>query len=301
MKNYEEINLKNPVLFASWAGLGDVGLLAIDQIRRSLNASLFAEINMRPYFPPEAVFVKDGIAKLIPAPQSLFYYSIDPDIIFFESNVQLSGQKSLKILNKILDVAEEFNVQRVYTGAALASPISFKNAAHIYGFTNSRELRDILPGYGVEILKEGVISGMNGLLLAMARKRRISGLCLLATLPHYAVNLPNPKAARALIEAFELILDIEIDKSELEENSALIEKKMAEIEDRIRGLFPVMEINESLQDFDQDSVPEYVMARIEELFNEVTTNRAAAQQLKEELDRWQLYELYEDRFLSLFR
>ena len=52
---------------------------------------------------------------------------------------------------------------------------------------------------------------------------------------------------------------------------------------------------------EDDAVPGYVMNRLEGLFRATARNRAKAGQLKEELDRWGLYELYEDRFLDLFR
>jgi hypothetical protein len=43
-----------------------------------------------------------------------------------------------------------------------------------------------------------------------------------------------------------------------------------------------------------------VMDKIERLFIEARQDRAKARELKAELDRWNLYELYENRFLDLF-
>ena len=47
-------------------------------------------------------------------------------------------------------------------------------------------------------------------------------------------------------------------------------------------------------------VPHYIMERIEELFQKAAKDHSLAPQLKSELDRWNLYELYENRFLDLF-
>ena len=43
------------------------------------------------------------------------------------------------------------------------------------------------------------------------------------------------------------------------------------------------------------------MEKIEKLFREAKTDKAKAILLKKELDRWDLYKLYEDRFLDLFK
>jgi hypothetical protein len=43
------------------------------------------------------------------------------------------------------------------------------------------------------------------------------------------------------------------------------------------------------------------MERIEKLFLEARLDRSKAIVLKNELDRWDLYKNYEDRFLDLFK
>ena len=43
------------------------------------------------------------------------------------------------------------------------------------------------------------------------------------------------------------------------------------------------------------------MAKIEKLFRDARVDRSRAIALKRELDRWDLYKMYEDRFLDLFR
>ena len=52
---------------------------------------------------------------------------------------------------------------------------------------------------------------------------------------------------------------------------------------------------------DAKGVPADARLRIERLFAQVARGEVAAAVLKEELDRWDLYEEYEDRFLNIFR
>jgi hypothetical protein len=51
----------------------------------------------------------------------------------------------------------------------------------------------------------------------------------------------------------------------------------------------------------EDQVPHYIMEKIEKLFENVRKDKSRAGDLKNELVRWNLYELYEKRFLDLFK
>lgn len=52
---------------------------------------------------------------------------------------------------------------------------------------------------------------------------------------------------------------------------------------------------------DKQGVPAEARYRIEDMFRRVARGEADPKELKTELDRWALFEEYEDRFLSLFR
>jgi len=56
-----------------------------------------------------------------------------------------------------------------------------------------------------------------------------------------------------------------------------------------------------LLDTDADGVPADVRLRIDELFEKVSRGEYEPYELKAELDRWGLFEEYEDRFLAIFR
>jgi hypothetical protein len=61
------------------------------------------------------------------------------------------------------------------------------------------------------------------------------------------------------------------------------------------------EDEEMPEDIEEEHVPHYIMDKIERLFDDVKRDRTMAAELKKELDRWNLYELYEHRFLDLFK
>ena len=74
------------------------------------------------------------------------------------------------------------------------------------------------------------------------------------------------------------------------------EKEMSQIEERMKGEPAIPLINEA-----SGKIPVGVRQRIEKLFREAQRNRDRAYTLKRELDKWDLFQLYEDRFLDLFK
>lgn len=56
-----------------------------------------------------------------------------------------------------------------------------------------------------------------------------------------------------------------------------------------------------LLNVDSSGVPADARVRIEELFRKVTMGQSEPRELKEELDRWNLFEEYQDRFLNIFK
>ncbi len=304
-----DISIDDPVLIAGWPGMGNVGIGAVDFLRRSVSAEQFGEIDMSDQFTPEAIVVEEGIAKLPEMPTNSFAYSKIPNLLFFVSESQISGPASLTLTNLIVDLAEQMEVQRIYTCAAFAVPISYSEETRVLGVATNEELRDALAPHGAEILGQGMISGLNGLLLGVAGARGIESACLLATIPQYAMSLPNPRGSRALVESLSAMLGLDVDVDGFEPSVTQMDGVMAQIEERMRTAFeeadvegqPVVESEEEdAPPVDEEKVPNYVMKRIEHLFTLVAQDKEKAAQLKDELDRWGLYKLYEDRFLDLF-
>ena len=73
------------------------------------------------------------------------------------------------------------------------------------------------------------ISGLNGLLLGVAKERDIEGVCLLGEVPMYATRIQNPMAALAVLKVLTKMLGIEIDMNELAQLATETKEKMREI------------------------------------------------------------------------
>lgn len=290
-----------PVLLAAWPGMGNVGLIAMDYLRRKLGAQPFAEIDMTPFFNPDSIVVKHGLAQLPKMPTSVFHYVRDPNLIIFESNAQASGHDAILITKTFLDAAQRYKVKRIYTAAALTQSMSYRARSDVLVASTSKDLLAEMEGERITPMPDGIIAGLNGLVLGVADTRSIPAACLLGTLPSYATNITYPKASMEVINVLCRLLGAEVEMAELEGAVAEMDNQLAKVEDRIREIFPAVgEDDQEIKELDQERVPDHVMERIEHLFQAVERDHSRAPELKAELDRWNLYELYENRFLDIF-
>jgi len=233
------------------------------------------------------------------------------DLIIFQSEAQIGGAPGIELMDLILDLAENCGVETVLTCASYFMPMSHKEPSQVLGIANSETFRDQLVPNGVEILQQGLVSGLNGLLLGCAGARSINAACLMGTMPQYAAALPNPKASREIIRVLERFLSCQVDMGEINEAAEKMEHTMEDIESQIHKAFSSMDMDQEseleIEGVEEGNVPQYVMERIETLFAEVLQQpspdryRVKAKLLKKELDHWNLYHFYEDRFLDLFK
>ncbi|HEX2956768.1 MAG TPA: PAC2 family protein [Chitinispirillaceae bacterium] len=304
MQILEQIHFETaPTFLAAWPGMGNVGLITVDYLRQKLDAKPFAEIDMTPFFVPDSIVVKDGIAQMPELPSSTFYYSKSPDLIIFESNAQISGREGISIIKTILDLLSTFSVERIFTFAAFAQAMSHDKPSEVLISSNSQTQLQSLEIHDAHAMPDGFIAGLNGLLLGVAASQGKKATCLLGTIPSYATNLSYPKASLSIVRYVTKMLSFNIDTSELEENVESIDQQFAVIEERIKEFMPSVnkDEDEEINEIEDEKIPHYVMEKIENLFREASADRAKATELKKELDRWKLFELYEDRFLDLFR
>lgn len=300
IKYYKDIELRNPVMVAGWPGMGNVALGVVEYLRAKLKPVKVAEIKVDPLLALDSVAVENGVAKLPAPPKNTFYASKNPELLLFEGEAQLQGQSGLVLLDRVLDVAARFKVKMIYTGAAFPMPVSYKEAPAVYGAVNKKSLTGLFSEFGIKPMEGGHISGLNGLLLGFASDRGIEAACLLATMPQYAIGLPNPKASGAILQMLSAIIGFEMRMEELGPYIKDIEEKMAIIEEKVKDVLAIDEGEKKGPTADK-KIPESITGKIEKLFHEATLDRSKAIILKKELDRWDLYKLYEDRFLDLFK
>jgi proteasome assembly chaperone (PAC2) family protein len=267
-----------------------------------------AELTAQELFDVEHVEVKDGIIRTGRLPRSRFFGWHDPggrhDLVVFIGEAQPPLGK-YAFCRKLIAYARELGVTRVFTFAAMATEMHPAHAARVFGAATDEEGVAELRRLGLEILEDGNIGGLNGVLLGAAAEGGLRGTCLLGEMPHVFAQLPFPKASHAVLGVFSKIAGVEVDLTELSAQAREMDEQLggllAQMEQALgRPMAPEAEVAEH-EPAEVERVAPGDERRIEDLFARAASDRSAAYELKRELDRLGVYRDYEDRFLDLFR
>jgi predicted ATP-grasp superfamily ATP-dependent carboligase len=112
------------------------------------------------------------------------------------------------------------------TAAAMPTAINHYQKSQVWITATNNEILSELSPYCERALREGQVSGMNGLLLGVAKQRGMEGYCLLGEIPFYTTEIENPKASMAVLEVLNQVLDLEVNLKELEELAQQTEKEI---------------------------------------------------------------------------
>lgn len=234
IKIHEFPALRDPILIAGWPGMGYVAYAAVKYLKRKFNAKLLAEIDPKEFFHPHEVWVRDGVLDLPELPQNHLYYVRDTkDLVIFLGDAQPPLPKELQLAELVLDLAAKLGVKFIYTFAAMPTHSSHTKKPQVYGAPTHPELLDLLRQHRIPTIT-GTISGMNGLLLGAAKSRGFKGICLLGEIPYYTVELRNPRSSMAVLEAFCKLEGLELDLSELEDESKAMEAQLERMAAKFR-------------------------------------------------------------------
>lgn len=308
----EETKLNHPWLVAVWPGMGHVAISAGYYLMAKLNMHLLAEFSPQGLFDVEHVEVKNGLIRPGRLPRSRFFLWRDPDgrhdIIVFIGEAQPPAGKYAFCL-KLIEVAQQLGVERVVTFAAMATQMHPAHESRVFGAATDAEGLAALERLGVEVLSDGMISGLNGVLPGAAAERGVSGCSLLGEMPHIFSQLPFPKASLAVLRTFTQMAEIEIDFDELEQQAQAAEERLGELLAQVEESLgePLSSEEAWMRPAAEEEEPEEERLstedreRIERLFELAREDRARAYELKGELDRLGVFAQYEDRFLDLFK
>jgi len=264
---------RNPVLVAGWPGIGSIGAIAVNVLMEALRAEEIGEIEPWDFFYPRRLIVRGGEVSDLEFPASRFFFARAErnDILFFSGDEQPAedggpyarGGKAYRMANLVLDVAGDFGCSRVYTSGAAVAPIHHASRPKVWTVPNSEALLDEFRGYPNTVLMsdiaarrgQGSITGLNGLLLGVAKKRGLEAVCVMGEIPVYLQGLPvpYPKGSKAVLEVLCAALGV---SAEMEDIDAMIESSERDI-GRLYELFPdeTREQIEMLRETDGTSEP----------------------------------------------
>ena len=232
VKETMQIEAKDPILIEGLPGMGMVGRIATRYLIKQLSAERFAEL-YSPHFPYYILVNKKGNVRLLRAE---FYFWKNPkgpnDLLFLIGDSQaqtIEGQ--YEVTNSILDFAQKLKTKIIITIGGFRQEA--QDTPRVMAVATSSELLEkALEAKAIASPAGNPIVGTAGLLLGLAKFKKIEALCLLGETRGY---LADPSAAKSVLEKLQKIIGFEIDLVGLDSQILKAQElvaKMREIEDR---------------------------------------------------------------------
>jgi len=232
VKETLKTELKNLVLIEGLPGMGMVGRIATRFLIKQLGATRFAEL-YSPHFPYYVLVNKKGSVRLLRAE---FFFWKNPtgesDVVFLIGDSQaqtIEGQ--YEVTNCILGFAARLKVKTIVTIGGYRREA--EEAPKVIAVSTSSDLlKKAIQAKAIASPPGNPIVGTAGLLLGLAKFKKIDALCLLGETRGY---LADPTAAKSILEVLQKMLGLEINLKELDaqiEKSKEIVARMHEIEER---------------------------------------------------------------------
>lgn len=242
---YEKMDVENAFVITGFPTVGLVGTIASRFVVNSLKLRLVAAF-LSDYFPPVSV-----ISKSEPLPPVRLYGGDkkcgpngECNQLLIVLSEFLPHHTTLRPLaNKIIEWCKENNCENIVCieGFNLGEKVEDVPLA---GVASTEKARNMLKKYNVELMTEGMVSGLSGILLYEGKRCNLDVSCLLAgTHAEY----PDAKAAARVLEVVNKMLpDIEIDpeplykEAEEIENQIKIHMEKAKPTEHMYGEQPIM-------------------------------------------------------------
>jgi hypothetical protein len=166
-------------LIVGLPGFGNVGKIATRLLIKFAGAKPFAEL-YSPLFPDYVLINSEGICR---PPRYEFYASTTEkrNLIILTGDTQPSLDDVIahyELCSEILDYVEEYDVQFLIVIGGVPVPAPKKE---VYVAATSPTLTKEITEKGAIMYGKGRIMGGTGLLLGLAKKRGLDGVCLLGS------------------------------------------------------------------------------------------------------------------------
>jgi uncharacterized protein (TIGR00162 family) len=227
IKELAQIEPKNPILVEGLPGLGLVGKIAIRFLIKQLKAQRFAYL-YSPHFPYFVLVNKKGSVRLLRG--SFFFWKNkggQNDLILFTGDSQsqtIEGQ--YEIADRMLDFSRKYNVKAIVTIGGYR--MEAKDKPKVFAAGTAQDVLDKALRAGAVVSGSGSpIVGTAGLILGLARFRKIDALCLLGETRGY---LPDPLAAKSVLEVLKSTFNFDVDLTGLNEDIAKAETMVTRLQ-----------------------------------------------------------------------
>ncbi len=231
----KEVKLRHPVLVVGLPGIGNVGKLVAEHLRREFKTERIATL-YSPHFPHQVVMLKSGGIRLV---GNRFYLlrskSLKKDIVLLTGETQaVTPEGQYEVNHQIVKFfKDKLKGEFIYTLGGYSIAGGIPESPKVYGNVTRKEVIPKFKDSGVIFGKSrGMILGSAGLIIAFAKMEKLDGICLMGETSFLDVDAA---AAKAVLMVLAKNLGLEINTKNLDKIIAKTAQTIKELEKQAAG------------------------------------------------------------------
>lgn len=232
----EKPQLKNPIILCGLPGAAFVGKFALDHLVEELHAKPLADFYSAGF--PLQIMVDDfGIGRLMK--NELTYWnnsSGGSDLVLYTGDSQpATAESEYELSDAIVDyLVKQHGAKKLITLGAYVTGGSVVNPS-VFSAATEHDIAQYLEAKGCKLMTDGAITGMNGLLLGMARAKGLEGYALLGETSGLTFDA---KASEAILNMLSDLIGVRVEYADLEKRASEAQEAVRALEALRRGQTP---------------------------------------------------------------
>jgi uncharacterized protein len=214
----KSMDLKGYSLIEGFPGMGLVGTISAKYLTEKLDFTEIGYIESNMFLP--IIRVHEGL----PVHPSRIYVSEKYKLVVLLSEQIIPQFLIDKLAKAVVEWIEQKKISRIISIAGIRAMPEKNDKQIVYGIASDEASKEILKQHNVEIIKEGITSGLNALILLELKDKNIDAFSLLGNVEIAA----DYKASAMLIEKLSEILGLDVDTKPLLKEAKETEKELLE-------------------------------------------------------------------------
>jgi proteasome assembly chaperone (PAC2) family protein len=211
--------------FSGWMDGGDVSTGTVNRLVEQLGASPAAQIDDEGFyilsFPGAmeitALFrprieIRDGLVRSLDMPTNIFYAAPEQNLLLFTGKEPNTNWG--RFADLLLEAVRLANVTRLIFIGSFGGSVPHTREPRLYGTVSHHTLKPVLKKYGIRPSTYDGPASFASYLMAVAAKRKLPMISLVAEIPSY-VEGANPPSIAAVARRLSAILGIQVTLAEL--------------------------------------------------------------------------------------
>ena len=226
IRYFNSVETKRNIVIVGFPGMALVGKTVATHIINSLGAKLFAVV-YGTKFPAQLIVNSEGVGEIY---KVLIYYSKvnDSGVFIVTGDIQpINDSDQHSLAHFLVNKLRKYGIEEIIAAAAYVSDIIVRNRRVFVAGNNANVIKKYIDK-GAVALSEGVISGLNGIIIGWAKIFNINGVCILGETWRSIVELSyiDFTAAKLILDLINSVWGLGIDTKDLEKKGRGVEKEV---------------------------------------------------------------------------